>query len=158
MYIEKVNMGGRCTCDCTEWLFLGLYSNMFALVTAIYGSFLVIYTSTNAINMVLNSMSLYFIMELDTMMVDQADYASMCTLLCHEISLDSRGDVLWTAFVVMCFGEGIKRFMDEKRKFVFEDWYDDDWFDETSGEIQFRTICGLFIAVDYNRFSTTDLY
>ena len=53
---------------------------MFALVTAIYGSFLVIYTSTNAINMVLNSMSLYFIMELDVMMVDQSDYASMCTL------------------------------------------------------------------------------
>ena len=56
------------------WLRLGFSINLFVSVLAVYGSFLVIYFSTNSLDMVLNSVALFFIVELDDLLVRNKDY------------------------------------------------------------------------------------
>mmetsp|Transcript_42433 Transcript_42433/g.68197 ORF Transcript_42433/g.68197 Transcript_42433/m.68197 type:complete len:282 (+) Transcript_42433:42-887(+) len=56
------------------WLFFGLYCNYFALIGAIYGSFLVIYLSESVLDVVLNAVALFFVVELDDLMIDKYDY------------------------------------------------------------------------------------
>ena len=95
----------------SEWLYIGLYSNFFALVTSIYGSFLIIYSAQNATDMVLNSVALYFIMDIDTFMVDHFDYSR------------------------------IKKWM--KNEFVFDDYFNEDWYNENQGDVRFvHLFCG----------------
>ena len=57
-----------------EWIYIGLYSNAFSLLSMIYGSFIIIYVSHTSLDIVLNSIALYFILDLDNLMVDQFDY------------------------------------------------------------------------------------
>lgn len=56
------------------WLRLGFSINLFVAILAIYGSFLVIYFSTSSLDMVLNSVALFFIVELDDLLVRNKDY------------------------------------------------------------------------------------
>eukprot|EP00483_Globobulimina_turgida_P013745 UN13771 len=57
-----------------KWWYLGYNANCFALVGAVYGSIIVIYLSPSALEVVLNSVALFFIIELDDLMVDEYDY------------------------------------------------------------------------------------
>ena len=72
----------------SEWLYLGLYANMFALISAIYGSFLLIYSTEDAVWMVLNAVALYFIMDLDVMMVDPQDYSRVKRFMKHDFEYE----------------------------------------------------------------------
>ena len=75
---------------CSEWLYLGLYANMFALIAAIYGSFLLIYSTEDGVWMVLNAVALYFIMDLDVMMVDPQDYARIKRFMKNDFEYEVR--------------------------------------------------------------------
>ena len=79
----------------TEWLYLGLYANMFALVTSIYGSFLIIYTAQEATYMVLHSIALYFIMDLDVLMVDHFDYHRVKRFMRDEFEFEEHFTEDW---------------------------------------------------------------
>ena len=57
-----------------RWLFLGLYVNYFALMGAILGSFILIYVSESALDVILNAVALFFVVEMDDLMIDQYDY------------------------------------------------------------------------------------
>ena len=57
-----------------KWLRIGLSINVFVSIIAVYGSFIVIFFSDNSLDMVLNSVALFFIVELDDILVKQDDY------------------------------------------------------------------------------------
>lgn len=57
-----------------RWLFVGLYVNYFSLMGAILGSFIVIYVSESALDVVLNAVALFFVVEMDDLMIDEYDY------------------------------------------------------------------------------------
>eukprot|EP01084_Bolivina_argentea_P251799 422464_1 len=99
----------------SEWLYIGLYCNFFSLLGAIYGSFIIIYVADSSLDIVLNSIALYFIMDLDNLMIDHFDYLR------------------------------VKNWM--KKKFVFEEHFDDDWFNTSEGNVQFMTICCMELQI-----------
>eukprot|EP00484_Ammonia_sp_Unknown_P000896 CAMPEP_0197021824 /NCGR_PEP_ID=MMETSP1384-20130603/2726_1 /TAXON_ID=29189 /ORGANISM="Ammonia sp." /LENGTH=309 /DNA_ID=CAMNT_0042449735 /DNA_START=23 /DNA_END=952 /DNA_ORIENTATION=+ len=56
------------------WLRFGLSVNIVVSIIAVYGSFLVVFFSTNPLDMILNSVALFFIVELDDMLVRKKNY------------------------------------------------------------------------------------
>ena len=56
------------------WLNIGFSVNLFVAVIAVYGSFLVIFFSDNPLDMVLNSVALFFIVELDNLLITTENY------------------------------------------------------------------------------------
>jgi len=56
------------------WLKIGLYVNVFASIFAVYGAFIVVFFSDNALDIVLNSVALFFVVELDDLLVKTGDY------------------------------------------------------------------------------------
>lgn len=56
------------------WLQLGFTVNVIVSIIAVYGSFIVIFFSDNSLDMVLNSVALFFIVELDDLLVNDNDY------------------------------------------------------------------------------------
>jgi len=57
------------------WLRVGLSVNIFVTIAAVYGSFVTVYFSDNSLDMILNSVALFFLVELDDMLVKNKDYA-----------------------------------------------------------------------------------
>ncbi len=72
----------------SEWLYLGLYANLFALITSIYGSFFIIYSAQNAVDMVLNCVALYFVMDLDGFIIDHFDYVRVNNFMKNEFKFN----------------------------------------------------------------------
>merc|ERR1719229_501930 len=56
------------------WLRIGFTVNLFVSIIAVFGSFLVIFFTDNSLDMVLNSVALFFIIELDDLLVKNSDY------------------------------------------------------------------------------------
>lgn len=56
------------------WLSLGIFINIFVLVISWFVSIVVIFLATNPLDMILNSIAVYFIIELDDQMVNRIDY------------------------------------------------------------------------------------
>eukprot|EP01084_Bolivina_argentea_P310866 537993_1 len=56
------------------WLYFGFVVNTVASVCAVWGSFFIIFYSQAAIDMVLNSVALFFLTELDDLLVNDEDY------------------------------------------------------------------------------------
>eukprot|EP01083_Nonionella_stella_P073329 198199_1 len=56
------------------WLYYGFVVNTVASICAVWGSFGIIFYSENAIDMVLNSVALFFLVELDDLLVNDEDY------------------------------------------------------------------------------------
>merc|ERR1711994_263959 len=48
--------------------------NVFASILAVYGSFMVVFFSDNSLDMILNSVALFFVVELDDLLVKGSDY------------------------------------------------------------------------------------
>ena len=59
------------------WLYFGFVVNTVAAVTAVWGSFFIIFWSDHAVEMVLNSVALFFLVDLDDLLVDDRDYAKI---------------------------------------------------------------------------------
>eukprot|EP01084_Bolivina_argentea_P148244 259214_1 len=57
-----------------KWIYLGFYVNFFSLFIAIYGSYFVIYISESTFDIVLNSVAIFFVVEIDDLMIDGWDY------------------------------------------------------------------------------------
>eukprot|EP01084_Bolivina_argentea_P161298 280810_1 len=98
-----------------EWVYLGLYCNFFTLLAATWGSFLLIYTAETTLDIVLNSVALYFIVEIDNLLVTHFD------------------------------SERIADWMENE--FEFRDWFDDDWYNETEGNVRFRRVCCMTLQI-----------
>merc|ERR1712083_990047 len=56
------------------WLRIGFSVNVFASILAVYGSFTVVFFSDNSLDMILNSVALFFVVELDDLLVKGSDY------------------------------------------------------------------------------------
>merc|ERR1719334_1557987 len=56
------------------WLRVGFSINVIASILAVYGSFMVVFFSVNSLDMILNSVALFFVVELDDLLVHQTDY------------------------------------------------------------------------------------
>eukprot|EP01084_Bolivina_argentea_P025820 48011_1 len=63
------------------WLGVGTWVNRIVSIGAVGGSFMVIFFSENAFDMVLNSVALFFLMELDNMLMTQPKYNDMLMFL-----------------------------------------------------------------------------
>ena len=82
-------------------------------------SFLVIYVSQDALNIVLNSIALYFIMDVADVMVDYFDYVRIKNWMQNEL--------------------------------IFDEWFDDDWYDQHEGNVQFKRICCITMRIRRRR-------
>eukprot|EP01084_Bolivina_argentea_P171053 296352_1 len=69
------------------WLSLGIFINIFVLINSWVVSMLVIFISTNPMDMILNSVAVYFIIELDDMMVNRVDYEFVDVWLKDELDM-----------------------------------------------------------------------
>eukprot|EP00483_Globobulimina_turgida_P009034 UN09052 len=56
------------------WLSTGIFINIFVLMVSWIVSIVVIFLATNPLDMILNSIAVYFLIELDDMMVNRVDY------------------------------------------------------------------------------------
>lgn len=56
------------------WLSSGIFINTFVLAASWFVSIVVIFLATDPLDMILNSIAVYFIIELDDMMVNRVDY------------------------------------------------------------------------------------
>jgi len=56
------------------WLRIGFSVNVIASILAVYGSFMVVFFSDNSLDMILNSVALFFLVELDDLLVKASDY------------------------------------------------------------------------------------
>lgn len=56
------------------WVLTGKYINIIALLLAIYGSYIVLYTTDDILDVILNSVALFFILEVDDYILDSTDY------------------------------------------------------------------------------------
>merc|ERR1719445_3032664 len=63
------------------WLRVGLSVNVFVTISAVYGSFVTVFFSDNSLDMILNSVALFFLVELDDMLVKAKDYATIKSYL-----------------------------------------------------------------------------
>merc|ERR1719445_930947 len=59
------------------WLRVGLSVNVFVTTAAVYGSFVTVFFSDNSLDMILNSVALFFLVELDDMLVKAKDYGTV---------------------------------------------------------------------------------
>jgi len=59
------------------WLRIGLSVNIFVTIVAVYGSFVTVFFSHSSMDMILNSVALFFLVELDDMLVKADDYATI---------------------------------------------------------------------------------
>eukprot|EP01084_Bolivina_argentea_P257547 433942_1 len=67
--------GMNCPPFCSRhWVFFGGYTNITTILFSIYGSYLVLYVSDDILDVILNSIALFFIAEVDDFMLDKADY------------------------------------------------------------------------------------
>ena len=72
------------------WLYFGFVVNTVTAVIAVWGSFFIIFWSVHAIDMVLNSMALFFLVEIDDLLVDGRDYDKIETELLDEEAFEKR--------------------------------------------------------------------
>ena len=72
------------------WLYFGFVVNTVAAVTAVWGSFFIIFWTEHAVDMVLNSVALFFLVELDDLLVDGRDYDKIETELLDEEAFEKR--------------------------------------------------------------------
>eukprot|EP01084_Bolivina_argentea_P266456 451949_1 len=63
------------------WLYSGFIINTIAATAAVWGSFFIIFFSDSAIDMVLNCVALFFLVELDDLLVDDDDYEEIETFI-----------------------------------------------------------------------------
>ena len=73
------------------WLFLGLYINIFTAIFAVWASFCVIFFSESVFDLILNSVAMLFILEIDDYMVDDEDYKKIAVKI-QEIYYDDNGE------------------------------------------------------------------
>merc|ERR1719245_137025 len=59
------------------WLRMGFSVNVIASILAVYGSFMVVFFSDNSLDMILNSVALFFVAELDDLLVKSSDYSEI---------------------------------------------------------------------------------
>ena len=59
------------------WVWIGRYINSIVLLMVLYGSFFLVYFSKVATDIVLNSVAMFFMLELDNLMVSQKDYKDL---------------------------------------------------------------------------------
>eukprot|EP00484_Ammonia_sp_Unknown_P026633 CAMPEP_0197034222 /NCGR_PEP_ID=MMETSP1384-20130603/12398_1 /TAXON_ID=29189 /ORGANISM="Ammonia sp." /LENGTH=433 /DNA_ID=CAMNT_0042464125 /DNA_START=26 /DNA_END=1325 /DNA_ORIENTATION=- len=71
---KKMKYAGNIPWINSAWLRVGFTVNVFVSIIAVYGSMTVILFSDNSLDMVLNSVALFFIVELDDLLVKQSDY------------------------------------------------------------------------------------
>mmetsp|Transcript_46006 Transcript_46006/g.41173 ORF Transcript_46006/g.41173 Transcript_46006/m.41173 type:complete len:310 (-) Transcript_46006:91-1020(-) len=69
------------------WLSSGIFINTFVLAASWVVSVIVIFLATNPLDMILNSIAVYFIIELDDMMVNRIDYEFIDTWLDDEYEM-----------------------------------------------------------------------
>eukprot|EP01084_Bolivina_argentea_P282137 482893_1 len=89
-----------------EWVYIGLYSNAFTLMAATFGSFLLIYTADTTIDIVLNALALYFIVDLDNNLVDHVDYLRIATWMDKEFKYEdylSKDQLSEVKYKKICF-------------------------------------------------------
>lgn len=72
------------------WLRFGLSVNVFVTIAAVYGSFVTVFFSTNSLDMILNSVALFFLIELDDLLVKGKDYALIKKYLDEYEPVDRR--------------------------------------------------------------------
>ena len=70
-----------------RWIIIGVYVNYLSLLGAILGSIIVIYVSESALDVVLNSVALFFVLEMDDLMIDDQDYNRICDFLRNMIQI-----------------------------------------------------------------------
>merc|ERR1719208_170317 len=59
------------------WLRMGFSVNVIASILAVYGSFMAVFFSDNSLDMILNSVALFFVAELDDLLVKSSDYSKI---------------------------------------------------------------------------------
>jgi hypothetical protein len=59
------------------WLRVGFSVNLIASILGVYGSFMVVFFSDNSLDMILNSVALFFVAELDDLLVKSSDYVKI---------------------------------------------------------------------------------
>ena len=89
-----------------RWLFVGIYVNNFSLMGAIFGSVVVIYISESALDVVLNSVALFFVVEMDDLMIDDADYDRICNFFKDKYNpnnyIQPHSDTKFQSAVIKC--------------------------------------------------------
>merc|ERR1719317_163965 len=56
------------------WVFFGMYTNVLCAMMSIYASYIVIYRGEEILDLVLNSVALFFVIEVDDFMLNKMDY------------------------------------------------------------------------------------
>jgi len=78
--LYKLNMWSGEDCPpfvSRNWVFLGLYTNIFACFGSIIGSFVVLYKADDILNVILHSVALFFISDVDDFMLNKKDYGKI---------------------------------------------------------------------------------
>merc|ERR1719242_124574 len=85
----------------STWLKIGLYVNIIASIFAVYGAFIVVFFSENALDMVLNSVALFFVLELDDLLVGVSDYEQIEQYIVdyHHVAKSTKGSVRTPLFL-----------------------------------------------------------
>ena len=76
------------------WLRIGFSVNVFASIVAVYGSFLVVFFSNDSLDMILNSVALFFVVEMDDLLVKKEDYERVEKYIQEYTYKDKRDAVL----------------------------------------------------------------
>ena len=63
------------------WIWVGRYVNTVVMLMVMYGSFFLVYFSHNASDIVLNAVAMFFMLELDDLMVNEQDYKDLAKYL-----------------------------------------------------------------------------
>ena len=74
------------------WIVYGNFVNVFLCFEIIYGSAFVVYSSEQVLDMVLNSVALFFIVELDNMLVTQDSYKMIYGFINSGKAKETYGD------------------------------------------------------------------
>merc|ERR1719447_2112915 len=64
------------------WVFLGIYTNVFASLGSIIGSFVVLYEATAILDIILHSVALFFITDIDDFVLNKKDYIKITQWKC----------------------------------------------------------------------------
>jgi len=81
---------------CSEgWLLLGRTINYVVLLSACWSSFMIIYLSQDILSMIENCVAVFFVLELDNMVMSHYDYRRLNVYLeAYEWDIEGRADVL----------------------------------------------------------------
>ena len=86
------------------WIFIGLYVNMFCAIFAVWAGFFVIFFSESVFDLILNSVAMFFILEMDDFLVDDEDYKYIVERMNklfynnnNEVKLDETGNLYQAA-------------------------------------------------------------